>query len=330
MFLVPRDISPKVKTSFDLIGILLLSPMFALFIYGISQVGTHGGYGNTAVLAPVLLGVLLLTAFVFYALRTKNEPVIDVKLFKSRNFTVSTVMMFMSGIATNGVMLLLPLYYQQVRGESILMTGVMMIPQGVGMLLTHSRIGRLTDKIGARVIVLVSLVVTVLGTIPFAFAEGSTSNILLMLALLVRGAGLGGIKGVQTFHDDASGKKRGKNIVYNFTIDGLNVCHCGDLGHLLSPEQINEIGKADILLLPIGGRAVLNASGAAEVMKQLNPTVVIPMHYKTKAIGILGFIFGKVDTLITVSKKDVINYKELDVDSSNIRALPGIVVLQYN
>jgi len=139
-----------------------------------------------------------------------------------------------------------------------------------------------------------------------------------------------GIKGVQTFHDEVSGTKRGKNIVYNFRIDGLNVCHCGDLGHLLSLEQINEIGKVDILLLPIGGRVTLDASGAAEVVKQLSPAVVIPMHYRTKAMGILGFIFGKVDTFITVSKKEAKNYKKLDVNLSNIKDLPGIAVLQYN
>lgn len=138
------------------------------------------------------------------------------------------------------------------------------------------------------------------------------------------------IKGVQTFHDNVSGRKRGENIVYNFTIDGLNICHCGDLGHLLSSEQINEIGKVDILLLPIGGRAVLDASGATEVMKQLRPAVVIPMHYRTKALGILGFIFGTVDTFITVSKKDAINHKELDVNLLNIKDFPEITVLQHN
>jgi L-ascorbate metabolism protein UlaG (beta-lactamase superfamily) len=139
-----------------------------------------------------------------------------------------------------------------------------------------------------------------------------------------------GIKGVQTFHDDVAGKKRGKNIVYNFRIDGLNVCHCGDLGHLLSPEQIKEIGNVDILLLPMGGRAVLDASGATEVMKQLNPTIVIPMHYRTKSMGFLGFIFGTVDTFITVSKKDTMKYKELDINISNIKDFPGIAILQYN
>jgi L-ascorbate metabolism protein UlaG (beta-lactamase superfamily) len=139
-----------------------------------------------------------------------------------------------------------------------------------------------------------------------------------------------GIKGVQTFHDNVSGARRGKNIVYNFRIDGLNVCHCGDLGHLLSLEQINEIGKVDILLLPIGGGATLDASGAAEVMKQLNPAVVIPMLYRTEAMGILGLVFGKVDPFMTASRKEARNYEELEVNLSNIKDLPGIAVLQYN
>ncbi|SHI01625.1 drug resistance transporter, EmrB/QacA subfamily [Sporobacter termitidis DSM 10068] len=193
LFLVPKDAGQKGKTRLDIAGILLLSPMFAAFIYGISQVSSHGGFGSPAVLVPVLAGVVLLLAFVVYALRAKKPPVIDLRLFKSRNFSASTVVMFLSGIATNGAMLLLPLYYQQVRGESVLLTGVMMIPQGLGMLLTRSLVGRLTDKTGARGIVLVSLAVTILGTIPFALAGGETSNVLLAAALLVRGAGLGGM-----------------------------------------------------------------------------------------------------------------------------------------
>jgi len=137
------------------------------------------------------------------------------------------------------------------------------------------------------------------------------------------------IKGVRTFHDDVSGAKMGRNIVYNFKVDGLNICHCGDLGHLLSPEQIKEIGEVDILLLPVGGRTTLDANGAAEIMKQLNLAVVIPMHCRTKAMGILGFIFGKVDTFITVSKKDAKKYKELEVNLSNVKDLPEIAILQY-
>lgn len=79
-----------------------------------------------------------------------------------------------------------------------------------------------------------------------------------------------GIKGVQTFHDNVSGAERGKNIVYIFTLDGLNVCHCGDLGHLLNLEQINEIGRVDILLLPIGGRSVLEASSSFSMLDSIS------------------------------------------------------------
>ena len=142
-----------------------------------------------------------------------------------------------------------------------------------------------------------------------------------------------GVKGVQTFHDNVSGRKRGKNTVYNFRIDGLNICHCGDLGHLLSLEQINEIGKVDILLLPVGGGPTIGALDAVQVMKQLNPSVAIPMHYRTKAMGILGFIFGKVDTFVAASGIQAEKCKELDINKANIKDYnqeKEIVILQYD
>jgi MFS family permease len=119
--------------------------------------------------------------------------VIDLHLFKSRNFSVSTVLLFISGIVSNGAMLLLPLYYQQVRGESVLFAGLWLIPQGVGMLLTRSWVGNLVDHIGSRLIAMISLVVTIVGTLPFAFAGADTNQGLLAIALLIRGAGMGGL-----------------------------------------------------------------------------------------------------------------------------------------
>jgi L-ascorbate metabolism protein UlaG (beta-lactamase superfamily) len=83
------------------------------------------------------------------------------------------------------------------------------------------------------------------------------------------------IKGVETFHDKASGAKRGKNTVYNFNIDDINVCHCGDLGHVLNANQIEDIGNVDILLLPIGGLVTINAANAVQVAKQLNPLLLL-------------------------------------------------------
>lgn len=138
------------------------------------------------------------------------------------------------------------------------------------------------------------------------------------------------IKGVQTFHDKASGAKRGKNTIYNFKVDGINVCHCGDLGHTLDSNLVKEIGNVDILLLPVGGMATIDAIDAVNVMKQLNPIVVIPMHYRTKALGIFGFLFAKVDKFISASGLKVKEHDVLELSQANIDDYSGIVVLKYD
>ncbi len=190
---LPADKLSEEKQFLDWIGILLLSPAFALLILGISKIKSQGGLNSGGVLIPLAIGLLLMAAFITYASKTKNKPVIGLYLFRSRNFSISNALLFLTGFITNGVMLLLPLYYQQVQGETVLLAGLLLIPQGVGMLLTRSWIGRLVDQIGSRVIVVASLAVTALGTLPFAFAGPGTSHVLLAAALLIRGAGLGGL-----------------------------------------------------------------------------------------------------------------------------------------
>ena len=92
------------------------------------------------------------------------------------------------------------------------------------------------------------------------------------------------ILGMVTFHDGEEGRKRGRNTVYLVEVDEVSICHLGDLGHVLTGEQVEEIGDVDVLLLPVGGVSTINASMAAEVVRQLEPKVVIPMHYKTPAL----------------------------------------------
>jgi len=92
------------------------------------------------------------------------------------------------------------------------------------------------------------------------------------------------IMGIATFHDREKGKKRGKNTVYLIEADEISVCHLGDLGHVLTTEQVEELDNVDVLLLPVGGVSTLNASMAVEVVRQLEPRVIIPMHYKTEAL----------------------------------------------
>jgi len=139
------------------------------------------------------------------------------------------------------------------------------------------------------------------------------------------------VKGIQTFHDKTSGSRRGKNTIYNFNIDDINICHCGDLGHLLNSDQIEKIGNVDILLLPVGGSATINAIDAVKVMKQLNPTIVIPMHYRTKALGLAGYIFfDKADKFISASGLKAKEYEELELSKANIKDYSGIAVLKYD
>jgi L-ascorbate metabolism protein UlaG (beta-lactamase superfamily) len=88
------------------------------------------------------------------------------------------------------------------------------------------------------------------------------------------------IAGVQTFHDNKQGKERGTNTLYVLEVDGVIICHCGDLGHELTVEQLEQIEDVDVLLIPVGGTYTLDGTEAVKVINQIEPKVVIPMHYK--------------------------------------------------
>lgn len=87
--------------------------------------------------------------------------------------------------------------------------------------------------------------------------------------------------GLTTYHDAVKGQTRGKNTIYLMEIDGIAVCHLGDIGHVLTDEHLEQMGKIDILMLPVGGVSTINAAMAAEIVRKVEPKVVIPMHYKT-------------------------------------------------
>ncbi len=87
------------------------------------------------------------------------------------------------------------------------------------------------------------------------------------------------ITGVSVFHDKEQGAQRGKNTVYHINIDGLNIVHLGDIGHTLSQEQIEEIGSCDILMVPVGSVYTIDAKDASEIVSQLEPSIILPMHY---------------------------------------------------
>jgi L-ascorbate metabolism protein UlaG (beta-lactamase superfamily) len=92
------------------------------------------------------------------------------------------------------------------------------------------------------------------------------------------------IIGISTFHDEDRAKTRGKNTIYLIEIDEISICHLGDLGHVLTNEQVEELGNVDVLLIPVGGDSTIDATSATEIVRQLEPKVVIPMHYKTEVL----------------------------------------------
>jgi len=103
------------------------------------------------------------------------------------------------------------------------------------------------------------------------------------------------ITGIKSYHDAKRGKLRGENTIFCFELDGIRVCHLGDLGHTLTPSQVKAIGPVDLLFVPVGGRYTIDAAGANKVMKQLHPAVTVPMHYRT---GALGFELDPVDDFL--------------------------------
>ena len=190
-----RDVArPQPGRPLDLPGLALVSPGVAAILYGLAQVSTHGGFGHPIVIVPILAGLAAVALFAVRTLRLgqRVEPVIDLRLFRVPSFTGAASLMFLFGLSLYGAMLLLPLYYQQLRGTSALAAGLLLAPQGVGSLLPRLVIGRLTDRFGPRPVVLAGTLVAALGTLPFALATAHTSEILLSAALVVRGAGLGG------------------------------------------------------------------------------------------------------------------------------------------
>ncbi len=119
--------------------------------------------------------------------------------------------------------------------------------------------------------------------------------------------------GIEAFHDEESGAKRGENIIFKFRIDGVDVCHMGDIGQECTPELIDAIGPVDVLLIPVGGNYTIDGEQAKEYVDRLMPDIVVPMHYKSKGIE---FDLDKVDSFLKHFSNDVI--EELDTDNFDI------------
>lgn len=190
--MLPAD-AQVVRRPLDVVGFMLLSPGIVGILYGLSNASKTDGFARPDVYAPLMIGVALLLAFVIYAKRLGERALVDVRLFAHRAVASASALLFLSGAALYGAMLLLPLYFQDIRGVDALGAGLLLVPQGIGTFFSRSLAGRLTDALGAKWVSMIGFVIVGAATVPFAFAIASTSEWILMAALLVRGFGLGAV-----------------------------------------------------------------------------------------------------------------------------------------
>jgi L-ascorbate metabolism protein UlaG (beta-lactamase superfamily) len=134
-------------------------------------------------------------------------------------------------------------------------------------------------------------------------------------------------KGISSYHDSVYGKYRGENTIFVIKTDDMVLCHLGDLGHLLANEQLEEMSHVDILFIPVGGYYTINNIQADHVIKQINPKIVIPMHYKTDAIK------WSIDPVsVFLDKKqniNIISEKYFEISASTLPKKTMIYVLNY-
>ncbi len=173
----------------DAVGVALLSPGLAAFVYGVSEAATVG-LGGTRAVVGMAVGAALVAAFVLHALRTRH-PLLDMRLFADRVFAASSMAMAVFAATLFAVMLLFPLYEQAARGLSALDAGLLMAPQGLAAMVAMPVAGKLSDLRGPRALVLVGVAAAVLGTIAFTQVSADSSQALLALSLAARGIGMG-------------------------------------------------------------------------------------------------------------------------------------------
>jgi EmrB/QacA subfamily drug resistance transporter len=189
-FALAKD-APHPSESFDFVGMLMMSPGLALFLYGVSSIPGEGGIGHTKVLLPGLLGLALMVLFVLYSFRPKH-PLLDLRLFQNRNLSVSIITMFIFAASFFGGLLLIPQFLQQVQGETPLNAGWLVAPQGLGAMLTMPIAGALVDKMPVGRIVPFGLVLIIGGMFTLTQIQADSSHWgFIIPVLFVMGLGMG-------------------------------------------------------------------------------------------------------------------------------------------
>ncbi|MGH2855345.1 MAG: MDR family MFS transporter, partial [Solirubrobacteraceae bacterium] len=187
--LIPATDGEKTD-SLDFAGLALMSVGLVAVTYGLAEAGIYSAFGNAHVWGPVVVGAVLVAGFVFRALRVER-PLFDLRLYRSWHFSAASIVMFALGAAVFGAMILMPLYWQELRGFSVVKTGLLTGPQGLGMAVSMPLAAKMTERYGGGRVALAGVLVTAVMTVPFGLIGAHTSVAELCGFMVLRGAGMG-------------------------------------------------------------------------------------------------------------------------------------------
>lgn len=177
----------------DWFGIINLSLISITLIYGITHATETASFTNIETVLVLSASIILIMIYLIYNRVQDYQTVLPTNLFKNRNYAASSSGLFLANLAIMGPMIIFPLFFQNFKGFNTIEAAIALMPQGIGMLLARPLIGKLTDQYGAKKVILVSLILSIVASIPFVFVDGNTSIIILSMLLLLRGISVGGI-----------------------------------------------------------------------------------------------------------------------------------------
>jgi EmrB/QacA subfamily drug resistance transporter len=186
--LLPKD-THEDAGPLDVLGFSYVAAGLVGVTYGLAEIGPSP-FVSVKVLLPLILGVVLVTAFILRALKIER-PLLDVRLYANRAFGAASLTTFCLGAALYGGMILMPLYFQSVRHEDAVTTGLLLAPQGIGAAIAMWASGRVTERLGGGMTALIGGVISLVSTIPFVLIGAHTSFVSISIAMVVRGFGIG-------------------------------------------------------------------------------------------------------------------------------------------
>ena len=279
---LPKD-TPEPSESFDFLGMALMSPGLALFLFGVSSLPQEqGDFSAPRVWVSMLAGLVLMATFVWHSFRPEH-PLLDLRLFRNRNLTVAIITMFMFAAAFFGGLLLVPTYFQQIRGESTFHAGLLVAPQGLGAMVTMPIAGRLVDRMPIGRITPFGLIGIVIGMFGLTQVDASTPYSHIIPMLFVMGLGMGAT--MMPLFTSALKTLSAHEVARGSTLLNITQQLSSSVGvALMSVLLTNHLNSSPVIPGTQGPDGGIRETGAA-ILSNTRPQVFAQLHLDPAAVA---------------------------------------------